>query len=247
MRKPSPADFQLSETTLDEAKRIRRVLVILALAWTVIGFSVGAHIGKEAWPLIVLTVPPYGPFIFYYAAKATARFLLPTFGRAVAYEAAVQRYEQWWTRTQSSFWSSLSGRAFEVELASLYCRLGFNARVTPIRAWTSGLSRTDIVSRSNARRTGVPLPRVPSESFMERCSTSGRWPESSRPSQDSREASANTRPEKGSSLSTFRRLSACSGVSNDALTSGWSGPARRRPLSLSVGPTGCGWPPGGRI
>jgi HJR/Mrr/RecB family endonuclease len=130
MRKPSPADFQLSETALEDAKRIRRVLVILALAWTVIGFSVGAHIGKEAWLLIGLTVPPYGPFIFYFAAKAAARFFIPTFGRAVAYEAAVQRYEQWWTRTQSSFWSGLSGRAFEVELASLYCRLGFNAQVT---------------------------------------------------------------------------------------------------------------------
>lgn len=130
MRKPSAADFHLSETSLDDAKRIRRVLIILALAWMVVGFGIGAHIGKEAWPLVILTVPPYGPFIFYYAAKAATRLLIPTFGRAVAYEAAVEQYQQWWTRTQSDFWSSLSGRAFEVELANLYRRMGFNAQLT---------------------------------------------------------------------------------------------------------------------
>ena len=130
MRKPTPADFKLSETALDDAKRIRRVLAILAVAWMVIGFGIGAYIGKEAWPLLVLTTPPYGPIIFYYVAKAATRLLIPTFARAVAYENAAERYEQWWTRTQSDFWSSLSGRAFEVELANLYRRMGFKAQLT---------------------------------------------------------------------------------------------------------------------
>jgi HJR/Mrr/RecB family endonuclease len=131
MQKPTAADFQVSETALDDAKRIRHVLVILALAWMVVAFGIFAYIGREkAWPLLILAVPPYGPVIFYYAAKAAARRLIPAFGRALAYEAAVERYQQWWLRTQSDFWSRLSGRAFEAELANLYRRMGFNPELT---------------------------------------------------------------------------------------------------------------------
>jgi HJR/Mrr/RecB family endonuclease len=130
MRKPTVADFQLTESVLDDAKRVRRYLIIAALAWTVLGCSIGAYLGESGMLLIVLTVPPYGPLIFYYTAKAVVRRLYPRFARAVAYEAALNNFEKWWIRTQSNFWSSLSGRAFEGELANLYCRLGFRAQVT---------------------------------------------------------------------------------------------------------------------
>lgn len=130
MLKPSLADFQLSETALNNAKRIRRALIILAIAWMIVGFTIGVYIGKKAWPLLVLTGFPYGPVIFYYVAEAATRHFVPTFRRAVAYEAAAERYEHWWTRTQSDFWSSLSSRAFEVELANLYRHMGFDAQVT---------------------------------------------------------------------------------------------------------------------
>jgi HJR/Mrr/RecB family endonuclease len=130
MRKPTPADYRVSETDLRAAKRIRRLLVILTIAFSVIGFTVGTHLGKDAWPLIIITVPPFGPAILYHLAKTVTRLQVPAFGRVLAYEAAVERYESWWIRTQSDFWRSLSGRAFEIELANLYRRLGFAAQVT---------------------------------------------------------------------------------------------------------------------
>ena len=41
------------------------------------------------------------------------------------YEAAKTKYNSWWRRNQESFWTSLSGKQFESELASLYSKLGY--------------------------------------------------------------------------------------------------------------------------
>lgn len=40
------------------------------------------------------------------------------------YEVAHKDYVDWWNRTQESFWTSLSGKQFESELALLYLKLG---------------------------------------------------------------------------------------------------------------------------
>ncbi|MGZ5432138.1 MAG: restriction endonuclease [Thermoanaerobaculia bacterium] len=128
MKTPSLVDFQISETELAKAKRLRRILIGVAIAWSVIGMVVMV-VGEYGW--LLLTAPPYGTFIFYYLAKAAARAAWPTFRRALDYESAVDRYEQWWTRTKVEFWQALSGRAFEVELADLYCRSGCVVELTP--------------------------------------------------------------------------------------------------------------------
>jgi hypothetical protein len=126
MQEPLPKDFRLSRATLAAAGRIRTILVILAIAWTVIGMAVGSQLVTHAW-LVVFALPPWGTFAFYYVAKGFARLLIPTFGRAIAYEAAAERYRTWWIRTQSDFRRSLPGRSFEIELAHLYARMGFEA------------------------------------------------------------------------------------------------------------------------
>jgi hypothetical protein len=41
------------------------------------------------------------------------------------YEAAKQKYHSWWVRNQKMFWTSLSGKRFEHELAFLYSKLGY--------------------------------------------------------------------------------------------------------------------------
>lgn len=41
------------------------------------------------------------------------------------YEAAKQKYDSWWIRNQAAFWTSLSGKQFEYELAFLYQKLGY--------------------------------------------------------------------------------------------------------------------------
>jgi len=130
MEKPTLRGFHISEADLSDAKRVRKSLIISAIIWAVIGLAVSAEVGKQVGPLILLMIPPFGPIAFYFAAKAVIRRLRPTFGRVLEYETALSRYEQWWIRTQAEFWRSLSGRAFEVELANLYRRLGFEAHVT---------------------------------------------------------------------------------------------------------------------
>lgn len=151
MQKPSLETFRIEPTDLSKAKRVRQLLILLAIAWSVIGLAVGAQIGTPAWPLILLTVPPYGPFVFYYAAKAAVRFVMPSFGRVVAYETARERYERWWIRTQSDFWCGLSGRAFEAELANLYRLLGFETQLTS----RGGDRGVDIWIVRNGRRVPV--------------------------------------------------------------------------------------------
>jgi HJR/Mrr/RecB family endonuclease len=50
--------------------------------------------------------------------------------RIKLYSAATAAFDEWWTRTQSDFWKSLSGLAFERELAALFNRIGWEAYPT---------------------------------------------------------------------------------------------------------------------
>jgi len=67
------------------------------------------------------------------------------------YEEARSLYQHWVVRTQSEFWRSLSGVAFERELARLYRQLGYQVRVTP----ASGDGGIDLILSQDGRRTVV--------------------------------------------------------------------------------------------
>src|SRR5262245_14578524 len=102
-KKPSLKDFRISENDLAAASRIKIVLTVLAIAWSILAIVFAEHLAKHAWLLLAISIPPYGTFAIYFAAKFVVRVLLPSFGRAVAYEAAVEEYQKWWIRTQSDF------------------------------------------------------------------------------------------------------------------------------------------------
>ena len=49
-----------------------------------------------------------------------------------AFDKAKREYDDWWTRRQIGFWTSMSGRRFEMELAYLYGQLGYGVNLTPV-------------------------------------------------------------------------------------------------------------------
>ena len=47
-----------------------------------------------------------------------------------SYNKAIKQYEEYKKRTQRAFWQNMLGYEFENEVAKLYTKLGYNAKVT---------------------------------------------------------------------------------------------------------------------
>lgn len=147
MKKPSLDDYAISDETLAWSKRLRSRLIVGAIVLSVA--AVGAGIAFESAWLVIAGAPPYSPLILYFVARSGARAVSSAFRSALEFEEAVDRYEQWWVRTQLAFWQSLGGRPFEVELAMLFSRSGCEVELTP----ASDDQGVDIwVTRADARQ-----------------------------------------------------------------------------------------------
>jgi restriction system protein len=83
-----------------------------------------------------------------------------------AYKRACAAFDEWWRRTQRDFWRSLSGRRFEIELAALFNRLGWQARPTPasndggidVELFRDG-TRTIVQCQAHAKPVGPAVVR----------------------------------------------------------------------------------------
>ena len=137
--RPQLADFGASDSDLRAARTVRRWLVATAILGDVAVFAAAVSLAEDGtpWPLqvpgVVLLLafcPPWGLVLSHRLAMAAARSINPSFRRADTYDRANKQYETWWVRTQQEFWLSLSGHAFEAELAGLYGRLGYKAALT---------------------------------------------------------------------------------------------------------------------
>ncbi len=71
--------------------------------------------------------------------------------RYLRYEEARKAFEAWQTRTLTEFWLSLSGHAFERELAAVFERAGFDVTRTP----GSGDGGIDIILRRGGKTSVV--------------------------------------------------------------------------------------------
>lgn len=99
--------------------------LLLTVAWIVgLGFGIGLIIGFAL--LRVVNALVSDPLRY----KTLAR-----------YKEALAEYEAWFIRTQAAFWEGLTGRGFEIEVANLLNRAGYQARLTP----ASGDGGVDIV------------------------------------------------------------------------------------------------------
>src|SRR2546428_5546513 len=149
MRKPEPSDFCIDQADIAWAAEVDRrittaVPIASAVGWAIYGLATAKtfHIGAAllmivflGFPLVLLT-----SLIVFLPITILSPLLSIRYRRVDEYKSAFKRFREWWTRTQKSFWCSLSGTQFESELAALYRRLGYRAELTS----TSGDEGVDI-------------------------------------------------------------------------------------------------------
>jgi restriction system protein len=146
MTEPTLADFGLTVEDLRRADVFTRWLVLFALAlscatlvpaslFSFEQFRFGPFVAVfQVWIWIVLFVPfmpPWGAIIFYRGLRRFASSRWPFYDAVPRYREACKEYGEWIKRNRESFWTSLTPRQFEVELAALFQLQGFDAEVTP--------------------------------------------------------------------------------------------------------------------
>lgn len=132
MKKPALADYGITDADIAKAQGAKKWLVITALGLMLLGLVLLAKYKDTPYIwLLLITIPPYGPFVIYYVLKYLLRVAWPVYASVQAFKHATDKYEKWWIRTQVSFWDSLTGRQFEREVANLLSRSGYSAQLTP--------------------------------------------------------------------------------------------------------------------
>lgn len=133
MKKPTLADYGITDNDVAMAQSAKKWLVVTALGLMVFGFVLLTKYERTPYILLLLliAIPPYGPIISYYVLKYLLSLTWPLFRSVQAFKQATDRYEKWWIRTQVSFWDSLTGLQFEREVANLFSRSGYSAQLTP--------------------------------------------------------------------------------------------------------------------
>ena len=160
MRKPQPRDFGLSEAQVTALKHFAKETVPSYFGWSILaGAAVGFLVGVAEGGVVVgfvMLIPGAGVALFVGGVVAASWTAIAGFfsQRVRAYgkfTAAVRVFDAWDLRTRSQFWRSLSGRAFERELASLFERQGYKVELTP----ASGDRGIDILLKRSGKTTIV--------------------------------------------------------------------------------------------
>ena len=138
MKKPHLSDFNLDKNSLREQQRKRRrlkpLMILFALLVLIANyyFWLWVRIIIGNWSIFGLFLTLWGilPAVFSYVLLDIflGRFL---YAGLKHYEDAKEKYDKWFLRTQTAFWDALTGRQFEIEVASLLNRSGYSAKVTP--------------------------------------------------------------------------------------------------------------------
>jgi hypothetical protein len=165
MREPLLEDFGLSMTDIAPLERWLRFfeqgfVYFGRLAGMVLGFAIGAGNARRGESEILVGFFCAG-LGFLVATMFTAKLAKPLAERVCRFDPQFRRYEDfhaardafeaWQLRTRSDFWLSLTGHAFERELAALFRRVGYDAQVTP----GSGDHGVDIVLKQEGLTTVV--------------------------------------------------------------------------------------------
>lgn len=135
MKKPYPADFDLTEKEIKRFKNQQRILKWLCI----LGFPaipavfIVVDLKDAKWfhfPLIWIGCAwPLGAMIGFGIHSVLVRIFFP---RYTNYFSAIKKYNNWFIRTQREFWNRLDGRSFEREVAFLLQRAGYKAQLTPV-------------------------------------------------------------------------------------------------------------------
>ena len=148
MKEPKPKDFNLTPEFVDHSANNDENIFFKTLGRTfwLIVFAIALFLGSgmedvELWTLEYFIVSifimlPVGLFLgvgSHLLSDFYNEILLPLFNKKHSnlkkYKQKLKEYENWFFRTQLDFWRSLSGRQFEIELASLLKKHGHTVKV----------------------------------------------------------------------------------------------------------------------
>jgi HJR/Mrr/RecB family endonuclease len=148
MKEPKPKDFNLTPEFVDQSANNDENIFFKTLGRTfwLIVFAIALFLGSgmedvELWTLEYFIVSifimlPVGLFLgvgSHLLSDFYNEILLPLFNKKYSnlkkYKQKLKEYENWFFRTQLDFWRSLSGRQFEIELASLLKKHGHTVKV----------------------------------------------------------------------------------------------------------------------
>jgi hypothetical protein len=174
MHKPEPSAFGL---TVGESDRCRRMDSFLAKEWLFLVrvpvaaslgfFGLGFATADDGWAFVGLWGGGFLALtdVWEQGERALAGALFPSLGKYREFQHAVEAYEgdlkhrqeqerqarEQECRRRVEFWRSLTGHAFERELASLFERAGYKVRRTP----GSGDGGIDLVLQQGGKTTIV--------------------------------------------------------------------------------------------
>ena len=105
MKKPTIADYGITDDNIAKVHSARKWLVITALGLMVLGLVLLTKYKDTPyiWLLLLLAIPPYGPIVSYYVLKYLLSAAWPVYGSVQAFKHATDKYEKWWIRTQMAF------------------------------------------------------------------------------------------------------------------------------------------------
>jgi HJR/Mrr/RecB family endonuclease len=148
MKEPKPKDFNLTPEFVEQSANNDENIFFKTYDKTfwLIVFAIALFLGSETedvelWTLEYFIVSifimlPVGLFLgvgSHLLSDFYNEILLPLFNKKYSnlkkYKKKLKEYETWFFRTQLDFWRSLSGRQFEIELASLLKKHGHTVKV----------------------------------------------------------------------------------------------------------------------
>lgn len=171
-REPQAEDFDLCPDKLDGLRVIKRSVeraigaaVFFGTAGLLVAWFVRApdpQYGDGIVGLIFIGITAYfgaalitGILYGLWQLGGPPTLPIRQFRRLAAYERARRQFEEDELRAKTAFWTGLSGRAFEHELAILYRRLGHTVHETP----PTGDAGIDLVIEDEQGRTVVQCKR----------------------------------------------------------------------------------------
>lgn len=148
MKEPKPKDFNLTPEFVEQSANNDENIFFKTYDKTfwLIVFAIALFLGSgmegvELWTLEYFVISiflmlPVGLFLgvgSHLLSDFYNEILLPLFNKKYSnlkkYKKKLKEYENWFFRTQLDFWRSLSGRQFEIELASLLKKHGHTVKV----------------------------------------------------------------------------------------------------------------------
>ncbi len=144
MDKPTLDNYKLVESDILSFKKINKWIWLSAIVLSTVTFVLFIYIldivdKDNTHGLLVLIVYlgllincpyPAGAYIWHILLTSLFRRLNKKFDSYHRYNESIEQYQKEWILTQSTFWISLSPKQFELAVAKIFNKMGYEAKVT---------------------------------------------------------------------------------------------------------------------